>query len=315
MPDAVVVVGQVGRDLVLGVDEVPDAGGSSSVHHRWEGLGGKGANQAVACRQLGAAVALVAVVGDDRQGADAVRQAERDGIDVSGVVRRPGTSTALLVDVVTGDGVRRLLEDVPDGVLLRPDDVRRSADLLARADCVLLQLQQPADAVLAALHASGSDALRVADGAIDDESVRADLLRAVQVLRADDAEAALMVGRELKSLDEVVEAAHELVESGPGVVALSAGADGNVVAWRGGCVTVPLIGEELSGRTTADPTGGGDAFVSALALHLLRGNGPEDAAWWASAATALAVTHLGGRPHLSRRDVDDLATRARAQLG
>jgi ribokinase len=311
----VVVVGQVGRDLVLGVDAIPDGGGSASVRRRWEGLGGKGANQAVTCRQLGADVALVAVVGDDDAGADVVRQAERDGIDVTGVVRREGASTALLVDVVTPDATRRLLEDVPDDVLLRPDDVRPSAHLLEDARCVLLQLQQPADAVLEALRASGSAALLVADGAPGDEAARDELLAGVHVLRADDAEAALLVGSELSSLDDVVAAARDLVRRGPRVVALSAGSDGNVVAWPDGCVTVPLIGEDLSGRSTADPTGGGDAFVSALALHLLRRNAPADAAWWASAATALVVTRLGGRPHLSGGAVDDLAARARAALG
>ena len=46
----VVVVGQVGRDLVLTVAELPAEGGSADVLERQELLGGKGANQAVACR-------------------------------------------------------------------------------------------------------------------------------------------------------------------------------------------------------------------------------------------------------------------------
>jgi ribokinase len=45
---SVVVVGQVGRDLVLGLDELPEAGGSADVRGRRELLGGKGANQPAA---------------------------------------------------------------------------------------------------------------------------------------------------------------------------------------------------------------------------------------------------------------------------
>ena len=71
----VVVVGQVGRDLVLTVAELPAEGGSADVLGRQELLGGKGANQAVACRQLGAEVALVGVVGTDSAGAEVLAQA------------------------------------------------------------------------------------------------------------------------------------------------------------------------------------------------------------------------------------------------
>ncbi|MCC5784738.1 carbohydrate kinase, partial [Kocuria sp. CCUG 69068] len=119
----VVVVGQVGRDLVLTVAELPAEGGSADVLERQELLGGKGANQAVACRQLGAEVALVGVVGTDSAGTEVLAQAAADGIDVGAVVRRAGAPTALLVDLVGPRGVRRLLEDVDAGMLLDAGDV------------------------------------------------------------------------------------------------------------------------------------------------------------------------------------------------
>lgn len=102
----VAVVGQIGRDLVLSIDDLPPAGGSSTVRRRQELLGGKGANQAVACRQLGSQMHLLSAIGADRAGEDVLAQAAEDGIGLSGVTRRSGASTALLVDVVgpPGDG-------------------------------------------------------------------------------------------------------------------------------------------------------------------------------------------------------------------
>ena len=96
----IVVVGQVGRDLVLTVEELPAAGSAAAVLERQELLGGKGANQAVGCRQLGAEVGLVGVVGTDPAGEAVLAQAAGDGIDVGAVVRRSGAPTALLVDLV-----------------------------------------------------------------------------------------------------------------------------------------------------------------------------------------------------------------------
>ncbi|WP_448617489.1 PfkB family carbohydrate kinase [Geodermatophilus sp. URMC 65] len=60
----VVVLGQVGRDLVLRTSALPGPGGSARVGERRELLGGRGADQVVALAQLGVPVALVGVVGE-----------------------------------------------------------------------------------------------------------------------------------------------------------------------------------------------------------------------------------------------------------
>lgn len=302
----VVVVGQVGRDLVVRVDEVPGPGGSAPVRERVEVLGGKGANQAVGCAQLGLRTALVGVVGDDPAADAVLDRAREDGIDVGRVVRRPGASTALLLDVVAEGGERRLLEHVADDVLLTPDDVRAAADLLGAARAVLLQLQQPADAVAAALDVVG-DALLVADGAPQDEALRDRLVASVHVLRADEAEAALLLGSAPDGVEESVRAARELVGRGPRVVALEAGA-GNVVAWDGGHVVLPLVGGE-----PVDPTGGGDAFVAGLTAALLAGHDAATAGWWATVAAGSTAARLGGRPALDPDRVAQDARRERAR--
>ncbi len=303
----VVVVGQVGRDLVLRVDGVPDPGGSTPVRERVEVLGGKGANQAVACAQLGLAVGLVGVVGDDGAAGQVLATARADGIDVRHVVRRKGAATALLVDVVADGGERRLLEHVDDDVLLRAADVRAAAGAVGAARAVLLQLQQPAEAVGAALEACGADTLVVADGAPQDGDLRERLLAAAHVLRADDAEAQDLAGRPLDGVAAAVEAGRELVARGPRVVALGAG-DANVLVWDGGHVVVPLLG-----GAPVDPTGAGDSFVAGLTAALLAGHDPATAGWWASAAAASTVVRPGGRPDLDARRLADAADRARAR--
>lgn len=300
----VVVVGQVARDLVLSTDDLPEEGGSATVRERREMLGGKGANQGVACRQLGARVELVGVVGDDAAGREVLEQAADDGIGVAGVVRREGVRTALLLDLVGPPGVRRLVEDVDDQVLLRSDDVEACRASLGSADAVLVQLQQPGSAVAAALDACGADALVVADGAPADEDTRRRVLSRADVVRADSAEIGALVGWEPDGADEVVRAAQELLGQGARVVALSvAGGGGDVVAWPGGHVVLPLLGEE-----PVDPTGGGDSFVAALAMALLAEETPELAAWWAAVAASDVARRPGGRPEL---DADRLRTEAR----
>jgi ribokinase len=199
----VVVLGQVGRDLVLRVEALPDAGGSTSATARREVLGGKGANQAVALAQLGVPVALVGVVGDDEPGGAVLAQAALDGVDVTGVRRRPGTSTARLLDLVEDDGRRRLVESVSDAVLLTPGDVEAAADGITGCRALVLQLQQPGAAVRAALECVPEGALVVTDGAPADEETRKAVLARADVVRADTGEAAQLAGRRLDGADDV----------------------------------------------------------------------------------------------------------------
>jgi ribokinase len=314
----VVVLGQVGRDLVLQVRALPDAGGAVSACDRWELLGGKGANQAVALVQCGVSAALVGVVGDDAPGDEVLAEAAADGIDVAAVRRRPGAQTALLVDLVEDGGRRRLVESVPSDALLTPEDVEAAAGLLRSCASTVLQLQQPGPAVRTALRLIPDDVLVVADGAPADEETRTAVLSRADVVRADRAEAAELVGRPLGDLAAVRAAAAELLTAGPRLVCLAAGDDGNLTAWRAGPppgraatgseqdraegeVLVPLIGGPV-----VDPTGAGDATVAALTAALLGGAAPEDAAWTAAAAAALTVTHPGGRPRLSAGMIADV---------
>ncbi|MGY2081085.1 PfkB family carbohydrate kinase [Modestobacter sp. SYSU DS0657] len=310
-----VVVGQVGRDLVLEIDQLPAGGGSTPVRSRRELLGGKGANQAVAMQQLGLPAALVGVLGDDEAGDHVLAQAVHDGLWISGVVRRRGGTTALLVDLVEAGGTRRLLEDVPGSSLLTPADVAAAGELFERARAVVLQLQQPGPAVRAALELAPRSALTVADGAPPDGETAEALLAGVQVLRADAAEAGMWVGGELSGLDDVRAAATELCHRGPRVVCLAAGEQGDLTVWRSrsGRVQEQLV--PLQGESPVDPTGAGDTVVAALTAALLAGRDPREAAWQAGVAAARTVSRLGGRPRLDAEEVRRSAEEARRPAG
>lgn len=301
----IVVVGQLARDLVLQVDQLPGAGGSVDVQRRRELLGGKGANIAVGLAQLGAEVALVGVVGDDLVGEQLLAQAVQDGLDVSAVRRRPGTESALMVDIVTPDGQWRYLESVPPGALVKIDDVDQARHLLRTARTVILQLQQPADAVLAALDALPPGCLALLDGVPEEESTRDRVLSAASVLRLDAHEAELLVGQAIPDEAAARRAAAQLLSRGPKLVVLAVGTDGNLVAWASDAVLLPLLDVDRP----VDTTGGGDAFVATLAWALDRGEDRVRAARLATAAAGLVVTHPGGRPALDAGTVEREADR------
>lgn len=305
MPSEVVVVGQIARDLVIEVPDAPAPDSSAAVRHRRELLGGKGANQAVALSQLGTSVSLVGVVGQDRTG-DALRaQARADRIGTSHVVRRPGTETALIVDVVDDDGRRRYLEHIPEGTLVTETDVIAASGPIRAAGSLIVQLQQPAPAALLAARLAHTAGTRVVlDGAPQDESLTGDLLALADVVRADGHEAELLTGESVDDVGAAARAAADLRLRGPSVVVLEVSGQGNLFAGPEGTWFVPHVETEV-----VDPTGAGDALVATLTAALTRRRPLETAACLAVAAAAATTEHAGGRPCLSRPDLERLQPR------
>ncbi|WNM38324.1 PfkB family carbohydrate kinase [Micromonospora halotolerans] len=296
-----IVVGQVARDLVLRVDEVPGPSGTVPVRCRRELLGGKGANQAVGLAQLGVRVGLLGVVGEDEVGDRLLGQARSDGIDVAPVLRRPGTPSALIVDVVDARGRWRYLEDIPEATLLTEADVTGAAGVLRAARAVVVQLQQPLPAALAAArHARAAGRLVVLDGAPDDPDGAAELLSRADVLRADAREAGLLLdGDPPKDAEAGLGAGRDLAARGPALVAVEVAGEGNAFVWPGGELFVPL-----SETPTVDSTGAGDAFVAAVTAGLLRDDPYPRIARYAVAAAGATVGHAGGRPALNRDAIE-----------
>ncbi|HEY2263905.1 MAG TPA: PfkB family carbohydrate kinase [Streptosporangiaceae bacterium] len=296
----VVVLGQIARDLVLRVSGIPGRGSSGPVGQRLEMLGGKGANQAVGVAQLGLPVTLVGAVGDDEAAIGLLRQAAADGIDTSLIARRPHTASGLIVSIVDADGWR-YLEDLPTAVQVSCADVDRAALAIQAAGTVVVQLQQPAASALAAAELGRRAGCRVIlDGAPAEDGYQQRLLAAADVIRADAHEAELLTGQPLRNGTDAIRAGERLLDQGPSLVALAAGADGNAIVWPGGSVLIPL-----SEQPVADTTGAGDAFVAGLVASLVRGHSPARSGRNAAAAAARVVERLGGRPALTPAIIGD----------
>ncbi|RSD21416.1 PfkB family carbohydrate kinase [Amycolatopsis eburnea] len=269
----VVVAGQIARD-------------------RQELLGGKGANQALALSQLGTSVALLGVVGRDSAGDALLAQARAGRIGTSYVVRRPGTQTARL-------------GDVPAGTLLTEADVFAASAPISAAGSLIVQLRQPAAVALLAARLAHTAGTRVVlDGAPRDDELTPDLLALADVVRADRHDAERLTGQPVPGVAAAVRAAAALRRRGPSLVVLEVGAEGNLFAGPEGTWFVPHVETDV-----VDPAGAGDALVAALTAALTRRHPLETAASLAVAAAAATSEHPGGRPCLSRPDLDRLQPR------
>ncbi|MBM4442309.1 MAG: ribokinase, partial [Candidatus Rokubacteria bacterium] len=155
----VLVVGSANVDFTVAAARLPSPGetvtnGTLLVNH-----GGKGANQAVAARRLGADVRFIGCVGRDESGA-AIRAAlAAEGIGVDGLMDTAAAATGTALIVVDAVGHNQIaVAPGANRALTLAHVASRQADV-AWADVVVCQLETPLPCVIAALtaaHARGA---------------------------------------------------------------------------------------------------------------------------------------------------------------
>jgi ribokinase len=271
---AITVVGSVNLDLVATAASLPAPGetvtGATLARHP----GGKGANQALAARRLGAEVRLVARVGTDSMADEALALLRQDGVDLAGCVADPSTPTGVALIAVDAKGENLIVVAPGANAGFAPADLGAPVE-----DALICQLELPIVTVAQAVaSARGFVAVNLAPAA----EVPPVVLERADLIVVNEAEAAFYGDR---------------LHGARGMVAVTRGARGAGL-YRNGA----LIAEAVPPPVVAiDSTGAGDAFVAALTVALLEGQEPEAALAFACAAGALTATRPGAQPSLPRR--------------
>ena len=293
----VLVVGSANVDYTIALARLPQpgetvTGGTLLVNH-----GGKGANQALAARRLGAEVRLIACVGDDAAGREIRDALDAEGVDVTGVASTSEAATGTALIVVDAEGRNQIA--VAPGANRRLDVetvARRRADF-EWPDVLVCQLETPMPTVRWALEEGRRrGVLTILNPAPVPESP-VDVWPLVDYVTPNDGEAARLSGVAVSDRASAEEAAGVLRGYGVGAVAVTLGADGAM------CVTAR---ESLHARAfdvaVVDTTAAGDTFNAALAVSLAERASLAGALRFANAAAALACTRRGAQPSLPRRD-------------
>jgi len=98
------VIGSANLDFTVALPRLPRTGETVSAGTLLVDRGGKGANQAVAARRLGAEVRMIGCVGDDDSGGEIRRALREQGIGVDGIA----TSSDAATGTALATGAREL---------------------------------------------------------------------------------------------------------------------------------------------------------------------------------------------------------------
>ena len=286
----IVVVGSANTDLVVQADRLPRPGETVLGGNLITSQGGKGANQAVAAARLGAEVTFVARIGGDGFGAETREALMAEGLDLQYLAEDPDTPSGVAMIVIGPDGQNLIAVAPGANRHLSEGDVMAARDAFAGAKVVLIELETPVEAALAAARlgreVGATVVLNPAPAPV--EALPNALYEAVDFLTPNEIEASVLSG---ESSPE--RAARTLLKRGPRTVIVTLGEGGALVADRSGSVQIPGFRVEA-----LDTTAAGDAFNGGLAVALGRGDTLENAVRYAHAIAALTVTRLGAQPSL-----------------
>ncbi len=295
----IVVVGSLNMDLVVRVPHIPAPGETVLGGPFTTVPGGKGANQAVAAARLGAQVTLIGRVGDDAFGEQLLASASAESIDIRHVGRDADAATGVAMITVAADGQNNIAVASGANYRLTAEMVREAWRDLADVDVLVMPLETPLETIDTAVALANEAGAAVVLNPAPARNLPSHILAGVHVLVPNESETAQLSGLPIDSAADTQKAAQRLLAVGVDHVVLTLGSRGALVLNGTSAEFTPIAPFAVD---VVDTTAAGDGFVAGLAVALGEERPLVEAAQFANAVGALAVTRHGAQPAMPTRD-------------
>lgn len=292
----ILVVGSANVDFTVTVERLPREGETVSGGRLHVGHGGKGANQAVAARRLGAEVRFLGCVGADTFGDEIAARLAAQGIPTDGLHRTSEAATGTALIIVDAEGRNQIAVAPGANRVLTPEMAEQREADFEWAEVLLLQLETAIPTVAWALRAARRHNVMTILNPAPARPLPEEMYPLVDYLTPNAGEAALLSGQAVDGPDTARAAAERLLARGVGTVVVTLGSVGALAADGTAAVHYPAFPVQA-----VDTTGAGDAFNAGLAVGLAAGGTLDQAMPLANAAAALACTKTGAQDALPDR--------------
>lgn len=300
-------LGVFNADLKFLVERFPQAG--ETLH----GLsfeiqpGGKGFNQAVACRRSALtgsqSVSMLTQLGEDNF-ADMAREfMAQEGIDASNVISTADKPTGTAMIMVEEASAQNMIVISPGAAsLLGEKEVSEFGSKILSSRVFVTNFEVPLEAALAGMCLAKKNGVKTILDPAPACALTNEDYHLVDYITPNESEAEILVGFDVNSLEDGERAGRELCSRGVGTAIVTMGKQGVVAVHGGQVLVVPAF--EL--ENVVDTTGAGDAFNGCFATRICEGANLEDALKFASAGAALCVQKYGAADAMAARaEIDE----------
>lgn len=288
----VVILGSTNWDICMYLPTLPKPGETVANGLLEGNLGGKGANQAVACHKAGAQMRFISAVGEDATANTVFETFTTLELNAESILRKP-TTTGTACIFIDENAENCIGLTAGANGLLNENDVDAEQALIANADFLLMQLETPLATIEYAADmarkANTTVVLNPAPAALLPDS----LMSKIDIITPNRVELGQLAEAPVDTEAQVLIAARKLQQLGINMVVVTLGSEGVLI----------VDGEEqarLSARqvNAIDTTAAGDTFNGFFVAMLAEGKSPEQAARVAADAASLSVTRKGAIPSI-----------------
>lgn len=312
----VIVIGNANIDLTSYVDVFPQEGETVLSSDFSVGMGGKGANQAVACRRAGSPTALIGAIGHDTFGEMMWEGLSNESL-VLDHLHRLDTPSGIAAIMVEPSGANQIAVFVGASGMLTGDVAEKAITDMSEAQFFVSQLEIPLDVVSHAIQHAKKLGMTTVINTAPYRQIDRELLHATDWIIANEGEAqALLIDNGLDA--DVGEDPEIILEQIP---SWSTALGVNLVITVGARGAVGYAAGEKSFHanpppvTAVDTVGAGDCFTGYFVALLDQGFAWQQALAGAVHAATRSVESLGAQSsYPAAADAAHFADTARATL-
>ena len=278
----ILVMGSINIDISITAERMPESGETVFGSGFETNIGGKGANQAVACGKLGGVVSMAACTGFDDNGKIAAEYLSSVNVNTDYVFQKNGETGSAVI--VLSEGDNRIIVNKGTNGMFSIEDVDKYSQAIKNADIIVFQLEIPIETVTYAAKLAKTMGKTVILNPAPMANLPAELLINTDFIIPNETEAQILTG--IDAEPEVM--LNKIREMGVKNVIITLGDkgciynDGEIIKHHG-----------IYKTNVVDTTAAGDTFIGALSVYLAQDKPLDEAVDFASLASAITVSRRG----------------------
>ena len=281
----IVVVGSINVDLTVSCSRFPQVGETMYGETFGSFFGGKGANQAVACKRLGADVTMVGCIGKDANGQSVIDNFKNEGINIEHIKVTDAPTGVAVITVAENDNEIIVIKGANS--LVTKDLVDEAINEILEADMVVMQLEIPLETVAYTLEICKKNNIKVLLNPAPYCEIPKEFMDLVTYITPNETETKMMFDMPFD----------KALEKYPNKLIMTCGSKG--VYYNNG---EKLVNCPANKCKVVDTTGAGDTFNGGLAIAICENKSLEEAINFAQKASSIAIGKMGAQTAMPKRE-------------
>ncbi|BCZ44002.1 ribokinase [Clostridium gelidum] len=302
----VCILGSINMDMVVSVNKMPLVGETIFSDNFKLAHGGKGANQAVASRRLGADVYMISKVGQDAYGLEMVNSLEKENINVNSIFKDDVKPTGTAIITVNNEGNNSIIVVPGANMTLDLKEIDKCKEVIASSDIIVAQFETPIEVIKEAFKIAKENGVVTILNPAPAKEIPKELLKYTDLIVPNETEATTLTGVNVKDLESAKQAANIFLNNEVKYVIITLGDKGAAVISKEDGILIPAYKVNA-----VDSTAAGDSFIGAISTKLIKSNlninSLVEAVKFGNKVSAIAVQREGAQPSIPfLKEVNDI---------